>query len=228
MKQGITVFGYGSHAKQIAKKLKQSNPIFIVETDARLLRQALDDGYGDAKLIEATNDEAIKNLQINRIGDFTIVAIDDEAINLFLVLSLRAIYPDMQIIAISNSLEMNHKLSIAGASKVIDIYEPSANKIFNLLEKPYVMKVFDTLFNPKSAISFKEFTLLGNSDMLGKTLSQIDFGAYNIILIGATSAVGEHFTFSTHGHNHVLEQNDVLVCVGKNEDLRRFELDFTT
>jgi voltage-gated potassium channel len=226
--QGITVFGYGSHAKQIAKKLKQSNPVFVVETNPHLVQQALDDGYADAKLIEATNDAAIEALQIDAIGNFTIVAIDDEAINLFLVLSLRAIYPRMQIIAISNSLEMNHKLSIAGASKVIDIYEPSANKIFNLLEKPYVMKVFDTLFNPKSQISFKEFTLSANSDMIGKTLSQIDFGAYNIILIGATSAVGEHFTFSTHGHNHVLEKSDVLVCVGDDKDLERFALDFTT
>ena len=222
--KNIVLFGYGANGRQIAKKLKYGRRILVVDDTKAHIQKAVEDGFDNAKHINIQSDQALAKLRLDSDYETFICSLDDEGMNIFLVISLKDMYPSVQTVAISDSIEMNQKLSMAGADKVIDIYESSSNRIYNIFEKPYVMKVFDILFHPNSTISFKEFTIDSGSFLVGRTIDTLDFNEYGLILIGVLDRdMAQHFTFTTHGHNHRIDTDDVLVCMGRDEDLAHFE-----
>lgn len=228
IKDTIYLFGYGAIGKQIASKIHETFDVVVIDTDQMKIQHAKEDGFLNAKQVDITSDNELLKLDISASSQVHVVcAMDKEQNNIFLVISLRALYKSLKIIAISNSLEMNHKLLIAGATKVLDIYKPSANRIFNILQKPYVLKVFDILFNPASQISFKQFVVPSNSEYIDKKLDTLNIKKYGLILIGVMdSQMDEYFTFTTHGHKHIIKEADILVCMGKDSDLKKFKKHF--
>ena len=223
MQNSVYLFGYGTTGSQLVTRMKHIANLIIIDNLQQHIDAAKHNSSRPAYTLDITSDDAITKLDIQQDSSVAICAMDDEGLNIFLVLSLKALYPQLQIIAISDSLEMNQKLSIAGADKVIDIYEPGANRIYNILEKPYVLKVFDKLFNPNSKISFREFSVGSDSEFIGKKQTDLNLSEYNLILVGIMdSQKNEHFTFTTHGNDHLLNVGDILVCMGKDDDLERF------
>lgn len=223
MVEKVYIFGYGAIGKQIAKKISHICEVVIIDTEQTRIEKAQNDGFIKTYLTDITDDSQLAKITFEREKSSVICAMDEEAQNIFLVISIRAIYEDINIIAISDSLEMNHKLSMAGATKVLDIYKPSANRIYNILEKPYVLKVFDILFNPTSHISFKEYKIGLQNSFIGKQIDELNLKNQRLILIGVMdSKMDEHFTFTTHGHKHIIKAGDVLVCMGKDKDLENF------
>ncbi len=219
----IFIFGYGKNGRQIAKTLSMHHNVVIVDSEEQAIKKAYNDGFEHTHCIDLTEDSEISKLGIVQRAKTLICAMDDESMNIFLVISLRALFEEVIIISISDSVETNQKLLMAGANKVIDIYDPGSTRIFNILEKPYVLKVFDILFHPDSKISFNEFPIPENSFLVGKTVSEVDFRAHHLILVGIVDLeYGEHFTFATHGFDHKLDYKDILVCMGKDADLERF------
>ncbi len=224
MKQ-LVVFGYGANGRQIAKKLSYGRRLLIVDSNQNLIDKAKKDGFDDAVCINLQSDRAIAQLGLQTKGYETLIcSLDDEGMNIFLVISLKDMYPNIQTVAISDSIEMNQKLAIAGADKVIDIYESSSNRIYNIFEKPYVMQVFDILFQPNSKISFQEFAISDHPFFVDKKIDMLDFNHYGLILIGIMETdIKHHFTFITHDYDHTLKKGDVLVCMGKDKNLHHFK-----
>ncbi|MGM0622587.1 MAG: potassium channel family protein [Campylobacterota bacterium] len=223
MQNSVYLFGYGTTGSQLVTRMKHIDNITVIDNTKQHILSAKEKTNLNACHIDITSDREIEKINIQQDSSVAICAMDEEGLNIFLVLSLKALYPRLQIVAISDSLEMNQKLSIAGADKVIDIYEPGANRIYNILEKPYVLKVFDKLFNPNSKISFREFSLGKDSEFIGKKQTDLNLSEYNLILVGIMdSQKKEHFTFTTHGNDHLLNVGDILVCMGKDNDLEKF------
>ncbi len=222
MKKQAFVFGYGKHGRTMARDLKENNfRLVIVESDEHNYAAAVEDGHLNTQLIDVTDDDALQKLSIDR-DDKLICIMDDEHLNVFLTLSLRSLYPDITIYSISNSTDTAQKLKMAGASRIIDLYEVSAMKIHNILKKPVATKLLDSFLTNESEISFAEMFVCEDSGLVGERSSGIDFASHGILLVGIVEARNDEFVFATHGLDHSIGTGDILVVMGKNNDLRVF------
>ena len=224
IKHRICIFGYGNHGKFIARGLNAEDfEVIIVEEFKENYKSAKNDGFENVLLMDVTNDDELKKISLD--DDTQLVCVmDDEHLNVFLTLSLRSLYPNIYILSISDSINVTKKLKMAGANKVIDLYEVSANKIYNLLDRPVATQLLEEFVLNKNGITFKEMVIPQNSFLDGKMVDDIDFAKYGVLLVGMIDEeMGHSFVFITAGIEHKLDSGDTMVCVGYSDKLKEFE-----
>ncbi len=221
----ILLFGYGSHGKHIAKGLIEDGfTMKIVENDAAYYAQAREDGHLDVEQIDVTNDAMLKLLEPQKY-DQIVCVMQDEHLNVFLTLSLRSLFKSSYIIAISDSIHTTKKLKMAGADKVIDMYEVSANKIYNILKRPIATKILEGFVHNTHGITLREMLIPQGSFLHGVMSDDLDLSEYGILFIGLIDEeLGHKFVFITTGVNHKLDSGDTIVCLGPKEKLEAFEM----
>jgi len=224
LRHKICIFGYGNHGKFISRGLDVDNfDITIVEADEENYKNAQNDGFDNVYLIDVTDDDEITNLTLSQDTQLVCV-MDDEHLNVFLTLSLRSLYPDIYILSISDSINVTKKLKMAGANKVIDLYEVSANKIYNILDRPVATELLESFVLNKNGITFKEMVIPKGSFLHGKMVDDIDFASYGVLLVGMIDEeMGHSFVFITAGIEHKLDSGDTMVCIGYDDKLKEFE-----
>ena len=220
----IVIFGYGNHGKFIARGLASDGfDITIVESDKKFYEDAQNNGYKKLFFVDVTKDSDLKKLELDSFTQLVCV-MDDEHLNVFLTLSLRSLYAESYILSISDSLNVTKKLKMAGANKVIDLYEVSANKIYNILDRPIATKLLENFVNNKDGITFKEILIPEKSFLDGMMAEDVDFSSYNVLLVGMIDEELSHaFVFVTAGIAHKLDTGDTIVCLGKKDKLEAFE-----
>lgn len=217
------LFGYGSHGRFIAQGLKEDNfRLTVIESNKTNQDSAKADGYIDTLLMDVTSDTQLAQLLVNP-NDQIICVMEDEHLNVFLTLSLRALYSNSIIYAISDSIDTTQKLKMAGANRIIDLYEVSAKRISNIIKKPIATKLLDGFLSHTSNISFKEITIPKESTLKDRVADEINYKAYGILLVGVVDSKSGVFVFVTHGILHRLQIGDILVCIGNDADLEQFE-----
>jgi voltage-gated potassium channel len=222
--RSILLFGYGSHGKFIAKGLHGDGfKLKIVESNQDYYHQAREDGFIDVEYIDVTNDRILEALNPQYFEQLVCV-MEDEHLNVFLTLSLRSLFKESYILSISDSIHTTKKLKMAGADKVIDLYEVSANKIYNILNRPVATKILEGIVVDRDGITFREMLIPEGSFLQGRMTDDLDFAPYGVLLIGMIDEeLGHTFMFITTGINHKLDAGDTLVCIGSNENLDSFE-----
>jgi len=222
--RSILLFGYGNHGKFIAKGLHDDGfKLKIVESNQSHYLQAREDGYIDVEHVDVTNDKILQALNPQNYEQLVCV-MEDEHLNVFLTLSLRSLFGDSYILSISDSIHTTKKLKMAGANKVIDLYEVSANKIYNILSRPVSTRILESIVVEKDGITFREMLIPEGSFLQDMMTDDIDFAPYGVLLIGMIDEeLGHTFVFITTGINHKLDAGDTLVCIGPKEKLDAFE-----
>jgi voltage-gated potassium channel len=222
--KNILLFGYGNHGKYIAKGLLEDGfAVQVIESEMKFYAQALEDGFKNVVKIDVTKDEALIALEPKKYAQLVCV-MDDEHLNVFLTLSLRSLFKNSYILSISDSIHTTKKLQMAGANKVIDLYEVSANKIHNILNRPVATQLLEEFVVHKNGIGFKELIIPEDSFLNGFMTDDIDFSEYGVLLVGLIDEErGNHFEFITAGINHKLDSGDTLVCLGEETKLKKFE-----
>ena len=224
MSKNILLFGYGTHGKFIAQGLENDGfCVQVVESNEHFYAQALEDGFVHALKVDVTKDEDLEALNPESYEQLVCV-MDDEHLNVFLTLSLRSLFKESYILSISDSIHTTKKLQMAGANKVIDMYEVSANKIHNILNRPVATQLLEEFVIHKNGIGFREYIIPNKSFLHGLMTDDIDLSKYGVLLVGMIDEeLGHHFIFITAGVNHKLDSGDTIVCVGKHEELEIFE-----
>ena len=220
----IAIFGYGNHGKFIARGLLDDGfDITVIESNKKFYEDAQKDGYEKLFFVDVTKDSDLKKLALDAFTQLVCV-MDDEHLNVFLTLSLRSLYKASYILSISDSLNVTKKLKMAGANKVIDLYEVSANKIYNLIDRPIATRLLEDFVNNKEGITFKEMRIPKDSFLDGMMAEDVDFSSHDVLLVGMIDEELSHaFVFVTAGIAHKLDTGDTIVCLGKKEKLEAFE-----
>ncbi|MEA3418410.1 MAG: NAD-binding protein [Campylobacterota bacterium] len=218
------IFGYGNHGRPITAGLHKSGfRVTVVESNEKNHQLSKEDGCLDTLLIDVTRDAHLEELLVEE-NDQLICVMDDEHLNVFLTLSLRSLYPNSFILSISDSIHTSQKLKMAGADRVIDLYEASANRIHNILKKPVATKLLDGFVSDTNEISFKGMIIPEGSFLDGIMVDDVNFRAYRVLLVGMIDKeLGDNFVFTTDRIEHKLDKGDTIVCMGKDDDLERFE-----
>ena len=113
----VIICGYGRNGRQASQRLQAyDKPFVIIEKDTDRIAQ-----YEDEMLFlhgDATADSTLQQAGISR-ASYLIVALPEDADNLFVVLTARQLNPDLFIISRASRITSAKKLKLAGADKVI-------------------------------------------------------------------------------------------------------------
>ncbi|RXJ99092.1 hypothetical protein CRU98_06940 [Arcobacter sp. CECT 8986] len=224
MKNRVIVYGYTSLGSKIAATLKDKNyEVLVVDFDEENLLKAKKDEFEIYNYTLLNDDELISLGIENEIDSIFCVSKSDKN-NLFVTLSVRNLNSKLKIIAVSRTKAESKKLLVAGATKVLNPNDLGALKIYRNLTKPLMTKVLDDILFTKSDLNISQIYINKNSIFNQKYLKNIKVHKqYNILLLGIMDKeLGDKFIFKTKGINHKIDEGDILVIVGKNNDLQRF------
>jgi len=215
------VFGYNEYAKQIAQKVSQEYEAFIVFVLDEVSRsEAIKDGFR-SEIFDLSDDWKSIEDCCHSEGLITFCALDNDAENVFLTISLRASFDNITIIALAGDQESAAKLKSAGADKVMPILQITANIITEMLEKPTVTGVLHDLLYENSTLKIVQITVPENSFIIGKYLHEIEWRElYDIVVLAIVDhELSATFSFTSKGHNHHIDPGDILVVVGYEDKI---------
>lgn len=221
-RKDIVLFGYGSFGRQLYKSLSNAGHSIrlIVGMDDVIENET----HLQVSRINIKHNDDILGLNIDTDESIFYCAMNKTANNLFLVLTLKSLFPSSNVIAISNSNETTRKLQYAGATSVIDLYEATSRRIVNTLTKPAVSLALDEIVYRQNDLKMVEIVLEENTFLEGKYLSEINFRKMGLILIAIIDKeLGYDLVFTDHRIDHKLDSEDILVIVAKKENIKKFK-----
>lgn len=129
-KKSIFFFGYTHKSSHICKMLKDEGmEVTIYDRDDTRYETAKKDGFTNVILIDK------KSSEVPDVKDgIAVCAMDDEAVNVYYSITLRANGFDSEIVALSDTKEDNRKLLLAGVSRIFDMYDESASLFVDMIE----------------------------------------------------------------------------------------------
>ncbi len=137
------VCGYGRVGRQVAEDLeRRDKPFVLVESDAAVLggitaQRATING-------DAADNEVLKSAGIERARGL-VATTGDDANNVFITLTARALNPRLTIVARSNTPSTEQKLIDAGASHVISPFTIAGRRISAQLLYPSITDFLDVV-----------------------------------------------------------------------------------
>ncbi|MDX1294882.1 MAG: NAD-binding protein [Sulfurimonadaceae bacterium] len=225
IKRDAIIFGYNEYARQIAANIgKQFRTVRLYVQSESEIKAAAERGY-DVALFDLGDEWG------DIAADFTIdellvfCALENDAENVFLTISLRAAFSDVTIISLGTNQESANKLKIAGANKVMPILQTTANVITEILEKPIVTELMHNILYEKSKLEIAQIPIETGSPFVGMYLYDVAWHEeYGVIILAVVDTeLSTSFIFTSKGHNHKIDPGDLLVVIGYEHDIKNFE-----
>ncbi len=193
----------------------------IIDEDPEDLAEARENGWvvleGDA-----TRDEVLQEAGVDRAAGL-LVCTGSDATNLFIVLSARALNPDIFIVARSVDAANDAKMRRAGANKVISPYQIGGRHMANLALRPHVTEFLDVVtLDSGLELWLEEVIVREDSEMAGKTVVEADLRRRTGVTLIALLRGSDH-TMLTPDENTRFEVGDELIVLGTRSQLSRLE-----
>jgi len=219
------IFGHNEYGLEIARNVEQKYDnitIFSVDDVDELINAKSD---FTVKKLDLSDDWDTLKDDYNIEESIVFCALNDEAQNIFLTISLRSAFKNLTIIALANNNEDANKLTMAGASKVIPIVETTANIITDMLKKPVITEVLHNILYEDSLLKIEQITV-GNSNCFdGKYPADIEWSRdHGIIIISIMHEdMSSEFIYSSKTKHQKIKSGDIFVAVGYEADLENFK-----
>jgi voltage-gated potassium channel len=240
MNDHVILCGYGRIGREIAAQLsREGTPLLVVEMDPDR-RDAAEAKGLPVLLADATLDETLVDAGIHRCRSL-VAALPNDAANVYVVLSARAIAPRCRLIARSDSEEAERKLRQAGADQVVSPYVAGGRTMAATATRPLAVDFMDLLAG--SDCEVEEFQLSSDparlGDLNGRTLAELDLrgrsGALVLAIRMPAPALVNPYTYrgSSYGSSPPLVANpgggtrlapgQLMVVLGSKQQLATFE-----
>jgi len=224
-KTNALIFGYNEYGLEIAKNISNKyNNITIFSLD------------NTDVIIDKNTSLKVENFDLSDdwntlINDYNLddsivfCSLEDTAKNIFLTISLRSVFNDLFIIALTNNNEAANKLRMAGASKVIPIVETTANMITDMLKKPIITKVLHDILYEDSDLKIEQITILNAKFFDGKYPADIEWSRdHGVLVVAITHEDGSsEFIYSSKTKHQLIKDGDIFIVVGYEEDIKKFK-----
>jgi voltage-gated potassium channel len=223
MKSAI-IFGYNEYTLQIAHALQDTHrdvALYVMEDELQAARQSGLSVYE----FDLTDDWSQLEEKYD-IGELTIFCVlQDSAQNIFLTISLRSIFEDVLIIALSQNQESERKLKSAGANKTISITQTTANIITEMIERPFVTKILNDILYGGNTLKIAEIEITNQSPIIGIKIADIEWKKeYGVIVLAVVKRdFTTSFIYTKTANQEPLAAEETLIVIGSDDDISAFE-----
>ena len=220
LKNHFIVCGFGRIGRIICSELAEDNIDFVVIEQEPAIREEVENQRYLCIEMDATSEEALLAAGIMKAKGIA-TAVNSDANNVFITMTAKSLRPDIFVLARASEEKNEDKLFRAGASRVVSPYMIGARRMAQMLKKPTVVDFIDiAMMGSHLGLMMEEAKIGSKSNLIGKNLidSQLrkDFG----IIIVAIKKISGEMIFNPMP-TETLEAGDVIVVIGKREDLRR-------
>lgn len=218
------VVGYGRNGSQAVKDLQEHDMAAIVIDKNDHIIERLQE---DPKMLyvqgDATQDEILRIAQIDSAMAL-ITALPNDADNLFVVVTARAMNPNLTIISRASNFTSINKLKSAGATNVIMPDKIGGQRMAKLVAQPDVVEFMEYIMLKSTTdvhleeISCKSLAMCFEEKSIGE-LGIRNLSGANII--GLKNAEG-HYVFNP-SPTIVLSRRDQLFVLGNPDQIRKLK-----
>lgn len=172
LKDHYVVCGYGEMGEEVCLELdRERRQVVVIDHDLDAYKAAKDAGHpavqGDAGL-----DENLEKAGIDRARGL-VAATDDDATNLLVVLSARALNSKLNIVARANNAQSPDKLLRAGADRVLFPYSIAGRRLAQMLIRPEVCDFLDVVaYDESLELLLENFTVGETAELRGQTVKE--------------------------------------------------------
>lgn len=220
LKNHYIVCGYGRIGKLITKELHRNNEkLIVLENNVDKISE-LENLSIPYLLLDATDESTLLKAGIMKAKGL-VTAVMTDADNVFITLTAKMLRPDIYIMARASDVKNEKKLTSAGADKVVSPYMIGGQRMAQMLTRPTVIDFIDiATMDDKLGLRMEEARVSAKSRYLGQTLVGSNLRKdYGVIIVLIKKSNGE-MKFNPQP-TEVLEVNDVIVMLGKKEDLEK-------
>ena len=220
LKNHFIVCGFGRIGRIMCSELAADNIDFVViEQDPATIEDIEIQRYLYI-MMDATSEEALLAAGIMKAKGIA-TAVNSDANNVFITMTAKSLRPDIFLLARASEEKNEDKLVHAGASRVVSPYLIGGRRMAQMLKKPTVVDFIDiAMMGSHLGLMIEEAKIGENSNLIGKNLidSQLrkDYG----VIIVAIKKISGDMIFNPMP-SETLEGGDVIVVIGKREDLQR-------
>lgn len=220
----VIVCGYGRVGQSAAATLAEGKRPFVIIEQNHAIAEGL---YQKNQYVvegDATNDDVLRQAGVERAWGLLVCAGED-SVNLFVVLSARAINPDLFIIARSVDSGSETKMRLAGANRVISPYQIGGRHMANVAIRPHVIDFFEVVtLDDGEEVWVEELIIAPNAELAGKTLGQADVRRQTgVTLVALRHEVNGRRSTIIPDANTLLKAGDEIIVLGTREQLSQLE-----
>jgi voltage-gated potassium channel len=220
LKNHFIICGYGRIGKVICRELHAENiPFVVIEISASKSEKLEQKGFLYINMDATTEEALVKAGIMNAKGIVT--AVRSDANNVFITLTAKNLQPEIFVLSRASDEKNETKLMKAGAHRVVSPHLIGGRRMAQVLKRPTVVDFIDiAMMNSHLGLMMEEAIVGARSNLIDKNLidSQLrqDFG---VIIVAIKKPTGE-MIFNPMPSER-LEADDVIVVIGKKEDLAR-------
>jgi voltage-gated potassium channel len=220
MKDHFIICGYGRIGRLIARELRENGIPFVVIENAPPLEETLrNDGVCHLSM-DATTEEALIDAGIMR-AKAIVTAVQSDSDNVFITLTARSLNADIFILARGSDERNESKLRRAGASRVALPYQIGGKRMAQMLVRPTVVDFLDVaMMDSDLGLQMEELRVTDGSFADGKNLIESNIRRTFGVIIVAVKKQNGGMLFNPAAEE-LLEKGDILVVLGKKDDLAR-------
>jgi voltage-gated potassium channel len=216
------VCGFGRVGRAVAEEFLHEGATFSVLDFSPEAKVAA----AEANLLfvegNGTDDDDLRSAGLERARGL-IAASDDDADNLYITLSARAVKSDLFIVARASNEEAAKKLRLAGADRIVQPYQAAGRVMANLILRPQVTDFVDVVTTASgNDLRFEEIEVTKACGQGGRSIRELDVRKESGALIVALRKRDGTFD-TTPTPEAVLEVGDVLIAAGTDDELRALE-----
>jgi voltage-gated potassium channel len=211
------VCGYGRTGRRVVSILQERGvPFVVIEVNEEKVNELLEEGIG------AVHGTAHRNevLEAARIGSAKalIACATDDAENVFITLSARALRADLIIVARAEDDDSEYKLKRAGANQTINPFVFSSERLVSSAYRPNLAEFLDTHVRGLGDYDIHEFEVIEGAPIAGHALSDLNLRSHYKTTILAVRRADGSFVPNPEPTTK-LEQGDVFVGFGPKDKL---------
>jgi voltage-gated potassium channel len=225
--RGIAIFGYYRSAVEVAAYLKaREHRIIIIDDNSENLEKARRAGFETAEL-DYRDDAELEKLGLGNRIDTLFCLFPDDAENVFLTISARALAPDVRIFAVAHDSRSAPNLRAAGADKVIETEAITGHRIWDIMNRPLVTAIMDRTLFGQADLNIAEIPVPASSFLDGVRVGDLDVEArYDLVLIGLVDRDFNEYFIHGKGVDEIrLGQGVILLVIGPAEVIERLKRD---
>jgi voltage-gated potassium channel len=220
--------GWGAVGREIVTELQRAGVPFVVVE--RNVEEAGVPREENVLYIEgdATDGEVLKMAGIERARGL-IAALRGDPENVFVTLTARQFNREMQIVARAAEKGTESKLLAAGADRVISPYEIAGRRMASTALRPNVVNFLDVMTHGGGIdLRLEEVHLLPDSELVGKSLLDSNLGRKTRAkIVGINDKRGRpriNPASNTPLAEVGLQDGDILIAMGNDEEIRRLKV----
>jgi len=220
LKNHFIICGFGRIGRIVCNELDADRIDFvIIEQDPSVIEHIEARKYLYLNM-DATTEETLMQAGIMEAKGI-VTAVNSDANNVFITMTAKSLRPDVFVLARASEEQNEAKLFRAGATRVVSPYLIGGRRIAQMLKRPTVVDFIDiAMMGSHLGLMMEEAKIGNNSSMIGKTLIDShlrkDFG----VIIVAIKKISGDMIFNPMP-TETLEAGDVIVVIGKRDDLKR-------